>query len=53
MLHQENTKGREQSLSMEEYLLKRKRIRLQEELGKRHIRKEEKSPAFLWAELYV
>lgn len=53
MLHQENTNGNRDVLSMEEYLLKRKKIRLQEEMGRRHVKKEEKSPAFLLAELYV
>lgn len=51
MRHDVREDGRREVISLEEYLDKRQKIKEKE--GKKERRRTEKSPAWMWAELYV
>lgn len=52
-MQQEKTAGRKESISMEEYLFRRQKIRENERNEWNPVFTEEKSPAWMRAELYV
>ena len=51
MRHDMRKNGSQEIISLEEYLNKRKKIKERE--AKKEQKRAEKSPAWMWAELYV